>query len=1204
VTAAALAAVAVSSAFLTVYGINLLYLACQALRLSPPAPPRIAQFVCSEVVVQLPIYNERYVAERAIDAAAQLDWPRNLLEIQVLDDSDDDTPEMVARAVARWRRTGVRIVHLRRPSREGYKAGALALGLERTEAPLVAVFDADFVPQPDFLRLTIPTLTDPRIGFVQARWAHLNEGYSLLTYLQSLMTDFHFLVEHPVRRGRGYLSNFTGSAGVWRRVAIEDAGGWSAATLTEDLDLSYRVQLRGWRAAYIEKVAVPQELPVSANAYRSQQLRWATGSFQCAARLLGPVLRSRLQAKVRFQACMHLLGYVAPLAMLLQIGAYPALVAAKASGHTVPGTRLLLAASLLSLAPAVGMAVAQARRGRDWWLHLPGALVWSILGAGTSLTVVAALFKALRGGGPFERTPKFRIERAGQDWRSKAYVKPAGLFAAAELSAGIAAMTLAVVAIRYGQWLLALYPSLFATGFYYLALTSLVQAMRAVRYELLAVRLRAALPSLVAPALLGGMTFALLTLARLPDPFEDSYQHWLIAANLATAARLEDPLLPMQDSWLPAYHLLAALVLKLVGTWNLGALKAINAGFGLGTLALVYRLAGCRRRGLLAVTLLGLHPVFLLTATTATAEPLLVLALLGALTAALGGRTRLAAALALLACLTGTQAWLWLGCLATVVFAEAVLQLRWREVHSRLAWTGPALAVAVAIQGCFWFASPSVAHTADVAGLAMARGSLATNMLSRDGALFGWFALASVPMVLGAAVGAAIELRDGSRRRLLYAPLLPYLGLTAAIVFAGVYVGSHRQYYPALPGLALLAAAACDRLPRSAALLPGAAALLSLTYLPTVSGLVADHRGLAAAGRAAASMPGGLVTDSPEAAYWSGKSPSAIYGTLELPGSRDPALAWLQGHAIGGLVLEDIDNYRDNRVFSELARGRGQPPFVPVSDSGALTVQGGKQVHLYKLRRPMLPLAEVVGASLTIGQGNWPIRTETTPLAKGAVIARDGIDAAGAGMGLGVPIARFADGWWYPGPDSPLEVALSDDAWTKTFDLNRREIDDGEGRFLRFEPGPSHGRVRVTYWPKPDGLRVEVRPLNWREGLEQVILLNEESAAFDDYADVAGTRWGAAVGNWAPVAGDWARFRSSSIGLEWEVPAPPPGGGFFAGSESHLPAIEVSGLDWQFGPDFVAVHYTIAIGTAASPHGRSPPASTQSSSRISWATAR
>ncbi len=1201
-TAAALVTVAASSAFLTVYGMNLLYLAWRALRLSPPASPRVAQLVCSEVVVQLPIYNERYVAERAIDAAARLDWPHNLLEIQVLDDSDDDTSEMVARAVARWRRTGVRIVHLRRPSREGYKAGALALGLERTKAPLVAVFDADFVPQPDFLRRTIPALTDPRIGFVQARWAHLNEGYSLLTYLQSLMTDFHFLVEHPVRRGRGFLSNFTGSAGVWRRVAIEDAGGWSAATLTEDLDLSYRVQLRGWRAAYIEKVAVPQELPVSANAYRSQQLRWATGSFQCAARLLGPVLRSRLQAIVRFQACMHLLGYVAPLAMLLQMCAYPALVAARASGHTLPGTPLL-AASFLSLAPAVGMAVAQARRGRDWWLHLPGALVWSVLGAGTSLTVVAALFKALRGGGAFERTPKFRIERAGQDWRSKAYVKPAGLFAAAELTAGIVAMILAVVAIRYGQWLLALYPTLFTTGFFYLAMTSLVQAMRAVPYELLAVRLRAALPSLVALALLGGITFALLTLARLPDPFEDSYQHWLIAANLAITARLEDPLLPMQDSWLPAYHVLAALVLKLVGTWNLGALKAINAGFGLGTLALVYRLAGRRRRGLLAVALLGLHPVFLLTATTAVAEPLLVLALLGALTAALGGRTRLAAALALLACLTGTQAWLWLGCLAAVAFAEAALQLRWREAASRLAWTGPALAVAVAVQCTFWFASHSVAHTADDAGLAMARGSLATHVLSRDGAVFGWFALASVPMVVGAAVGVAIELRDGSRRRLLYEPLLPYLGFTAALAIAGVYVGSHLYYYPALPGLALLAAAAYDRMPRSAALLPGAAALLSLTYLPAVNGLVADHRGLVAAGRASASMPGGLVTDSPEAAYWSGKPPSAIHGSRELPGSRDRALAWLQVHAIGGLVLENIDYYRDSRVFSELARGRGQPPFVPVSDGGAFTVQGGSQVHLYKLRRPMLPLAEVVGASLTIGQGNWPMRTETAPLAKGAVIARDGVDAAGGGMGLGVPIARFADGWWYPGPDSLLEVALSDDVWTKTFDLNRREIDDGGGRFLRFEPGPSHGRVQVTYWPKPDGLRVEVRPLNWRAGLEQVILLNEESATFDDYADVAGTRRGAAVGSWAPVAGDWARFRSSSIGLEWEVPAPPPGGGFFAGRESHL-AIDFSGLEWQFGPDFATVDYRISVGTAASPYGRSPPASTQSSSRMSWATAR
>src|SRR5207248_10694590 len=254
------------------------------------------------VCIQLPIYNERYVAERVLDAVCAIDWPAGRSEVQVLDDSDDDTVQILAARVAHWRARGIRVAHVRRGSRAGFKAGALAYGLGRTSAELIAIFDADFVPPSDFLRRAAGSLVDPRVAFVQARWGHLDEGYSWFTRLQALFIDFHFLVEQAVRSARGYFVNFTGSAGVWRRQAVDDAGGWSAATLTEDLDLSYRAQLRGWRAVYLEDVVVPQELPVSASAYRAQQSRWATGSFQCVARLLLPVLRSRLSPGAKFQA--------------------------------------------------------------------------------------------------------------------------------------------------------------------------------------------------------------------------------------------------------------------------------------------------------------------------------------------------------------------------------------------------------------------------------------------------------------------------------------------------------------------------------------------------------------------------------------------------------------------------------------------------------------------------------------------------------------------------------------------------------------------------------------------------------------------------------------------------------------------------------------------------------------------------------------
>ena len=288
----AVAILVLTSALLFGFGLNILFLSICSLRLPlrPGGPPPHEwggdfPLVC----VQVPIYNERYVAERVLDAACALDWPEGRFEVQALDDSDDETVEIVARRLAHWRRQGILVSHVRRGSRAGFKAGALAHGLERTRAELIAVFDADFVPPRDFLRRTLAAFENPRVAFVQARWGHLDEGYSWFTRLEALFIDFHFLVEQAVRSARGYFVNFTGSAGVWRRQAIEDAGGWTANTLTEDLDLSYRAQLRGWKAVYLEDVVVPEELPVSIDAYRSQQSRWATGSFQCAFRLLSPV---------------------------------------------------------------------------------------------------------------------------------------------------------------------------------------------------------------------------------------------------------------------------------------------------------------------------------------------------------------------------------------------------------------------------------------------------------------------------------------------------------------------------------------------------------------------------------------------------------------------------------------------------------------------------------------------------------------------------------------------------------------------------------------------------------------------------------------------------------------------------------------------------------------------------------------------------
>ena len=1178
---AALAVAALSSAFLFVYGVNLLYLSWRAVGLGPVGAGDRASPQMEPVVVQLPIYNERYVAERVIDAVAALDWPRELLQVQVLDDSDDDTPDIVAAAVARWRAAGVDVVHVRRDTRAGYKAGALAHGLTLSRAPFVAIFDADFVPPRDFLRRMLPAFADQEVGFVQARWGHLNEEFSFFAYVQSLMSDFHFLVEQSVRLRHGYPMNFNGSAGVWRRAAIEDAGGWSGRTLTEDLDLSYRAQLRGWRPAYLEYVVVPQELPVSVDAYRGQQSRWATGSLQCAMSLLPRVLRSRLRPAAKFQATMHLLGYVAPLAMLAQIACYPALLLARDSFHSLPAVGIPLAASLLSLAPAISMAVAQWRRGRDWWWHWFGLLGWTFLGAGTSATVAASVWPALRGGGEFKRTPKYRIERLGEDWRSKVYFKPGDLGAVRELVLGAAAGVVAWESARLDQGLLALYSGLFSAGFLYLAGLSSVQALRQVRYEQVLLRLRVFLPRLHAPALVTVAGLVLLAVARIPDPFEDSYQHWLIAANLATTGRLQDPLFQMQDTWLPAYHLLAALILKLLGTWQLGALKVVNVGLGVATLCVVYRLAGTRRRGLTAVGLLGLNPIFLLTTTTVVAEPLLVLGLVGAMLAASRHRYGLAALLACLACLTGTKAWLWLACAALVWLVATAPRARWLTSGWRWAWLAPALALAVVLQGAFGFASHSVARAAAEVTSATGRGSVSAAPLARTAQFLGYFALASIPLVALIPLGlrAVVGDRRGSNGRTLLLVAVPsvlYLAIVTALVGTGVYSGSHRYYYPALPGLALLAAAAADRLRMPVALVPvGAAAVLAAFFVPVFTGLANDNRGLQAAGADTAAMPGALLTDSPAAAYWSHKPPSEIHGSRELPGDRADLLAWMQARDVRGVVLEDIDYYRAHTVLPDLLAGQSGPPFVTVGSQSRYTVPGGKRVLVYEMGPgPLTVNGTPVGIDAVATR---PGHGKTAGLAKGPVLLRGGQDVAGDGLGFGVPLARFDDGWWFAGPDSTLTVGPGGRTWTRVFVLDRREVDDAGGHFVRFEAGPSRGSVQVTYTMRPQGIEVLVERLQMAAGLQQLVIANEESAAFDDYAD-GRTPGGATVGSMTAVQGDYARFRSAQLGMEWAVPAPPPGWQFFAEREQRPPSIDFSGLEWVSGPGFTSVDYVITIG--------------------------
>ncbi|OLE96623.1 MAG: hypothetical protein AUG75_18175, partial [Cyanobacteria bacterium 13_1_20CM_4_61_6] len=564
--------------------------------------------------------------------------------MQVLDDSDDETAPIVDARLTRWRRRGLQVAHVRRQKRTGFKAGALAHGMTLTQAPFIAIFDADFVPSPDFLRRTMGVFADDSIGFVQARWGHLDEGYSWFTRLQALAIDFHFLVEQAVRSARGYFTNFTGTAGVWRRAAIEDSGGWSAATLTEDLDISYRAQLRGWKAAYLEDLVVPEELPVSIDAYRRQQWRWATGSFQGAFRLLGPVLRSRNRPVVKVQAAIHLLSYAVGPLMLLQLACYPWLVLGPGRlAHLWQLPAIAVWINIVGASPWVGFMVAQTRRGRPWWSGVP-ALFCQVVGAGMSLTIVLALIRAVRGGGEFQRTPKYQIVQRGQEWRHQAYVRAGDPRAIGDAVAGLCALALVAPAILARQGPVAVYACVFAVGFLTVAAMTGIEFLEVLTLRNLGLRalarMRAAAPAI---GLLLVATLLLLAAAQMPQPFEDGFGHWLIAANLAATGHLRDPLFGMEDTWLPGYTVVAAAVLRVFGLWHIGLLRVMGVGFGVLTLLAVYRLAANERQSRLAVALLALNPIFLFTTSTTVVEPMLTALLTGAALAATRSRWKLAA---------------------------------------------------------------------------------------------------------------------------------------------------------------------------------------------------------------------------------------------------------------------------------------------------------------------------------------------------------------------------------------------------------------------------------------------------------------------------------------------------------------------------------------------------------------------------------
>ncbi|GAB4331542.1 MAG: glycosyltransferase family 2 protein [Calditrichia bacterium] len=441
-----------------------------------PLPKPVLPEEWPEVCVQLPVFNERYVVERLIRATAALNYPREKLHIQLLDDSTDATTAIAAKVIGELREKGFRIEHIRRPERRGYKAGALDYGLNRISAEYIAVFDADFVPHPDFLKETIPYLLQPGIGMVQTRWGHLNRDYSLLTQIQAIFLDAHFLIEHLARHRTGRFFNFNGTAGVWRKKAIQDAGGWQHDTLTEDLDLSYRAQLVGWKFLFLPDVVSPAELPVDVNAYKSQQHRWAKGSVQTAMKLIPTIWRSDFPFFVKLEATIHLSNNFAYLLM-----AIPSLLILPVLKFQVESDLWwpLILYLTIFFSATVSVVVyylhaIKAGLGRLWpeVLYLPGLIS---LGIGLSINNGRAALEALLGRqSGFVRTPKFCIEGKRSSVGKRRYRLRRNYFFLIELAFAGYFTAGMVYFIQMGYYYSLPFFLLFQFGFFYLGINSML----------------------------------------------------------------------------------------------------------------------------------------------------------------------------------------------------------------------------------------------------------------------------------------------------------------------------------------------------------------------------------------------------------------------------------------------------------------------------------------------------------------------------------------------------------------------------------------------------------------------------------------------------------------------------------------------------------------------------------------------------------
>lgn len=470
---------ALAMAVLLFYGINSLWLAVVYALKSERKPGKVPhpddiplpQNGYPSVTVQLPMFNEQYVAERIIEVCCALDYPKDKLEIQVLDDSTDDTVDIVAKKVAEMRAKGHNVYHVHRTNRQGYKAGALQEAMKIAVGDFIAIFDADFAPEPKFLKRMVWRFDDPKVGMVQARWGHLNQDTSFLTKIQALSLDNHFAIEQYVRNKMGAFMNFNGTAGIWRRATIDDAGGWQSDTLTEDLDLSYRSQMKGWKFIFVNEIEVPAELPIDMAALRTQQFRWTKGAAETSFKLLKMLWKSNQPLHTKVEGTYHLTGYLAfPFVLIVALLNAPLLYFR--SINQGPGEAYFAVLGLGFIAFA-GTLLAQTFTQRalypDWFSRLKAFPGFMAGGMGLAVNNTRGVFQALRKKKTeFVRTPKLSDKAADtkSGWQKNRYVnKKIEWVVWIEFFFAIYCFFGLLLTIKIGEWAAVPFQLLFCIGF-------------------------------------------------------------------------------------------------------------------------------------------------------------------------------------------------------------------------------------------------------------------------------------------------------------------------------------------------------------------------------------------------------------------------------------------------------------------------------------------------------------------------------------------------------------------------------------------------------------------------------------------------------------------------------------------------------------------------------------------------------------------